>query len=480
MFELFVPFSTPLDYTALPDVFHQFMRLVPAILIFLITGTQGFCAPLPVRAVQTSDQMKQFLVQGGDFKQRSAVLRMATELRETVLKALSMPLEGYPAARPLLFNITPNLPQESVPLFEIIEDPGGLKIYVKLLPLDEEPRSGIERAMLSLILREIALRSETTEQAKSSRVPPSPPRWLVDVLLFRHHHKDPMFSPARLRPVLDKGALPSLAMLLSRPENDWTASSEEEVDSARALFWMLNNQEAAKDGFKELLQTDFSQNPLLLLRRCFPSLGNSDASLEKEWTLSFASFGTQNEIFSLDGPQTELHIKRLLELDLTDPTSGNRFTVSMEQFADCLRLPGIQNLLTTRRIEWLSLRERSHFLYRDVIDVYIQTCSQLARGNTTNVTQRLRAATLERESIAARLERITDHLNWFEAVAAPRSNTSRIKEFYQLLNARPPLSKAVSAALDKAEKHVNAQAELVEINELLDAAKQRQIDKQIK
>ena len=128
----------------------------------------------------------------------------------------------------------------------------------------------------------------------------------------------------------------------------------------------------------------------------------------------------------------------------------------------------------------MALRERSHFLYRDVIDAYIQVCSQLVRGNTANVSQRLRAATLERESIAARLERITDHLNWFEAVAAPRSNTSRIKEFYQLLNAQPPLSKAVSAALDKAEKHVKAQAELDEINELLDAAKQRQIDKQIK
>ena len=134
------------------------MRFVFAILICLITGTQGFCAPLPVRAVQTSDQMKQFLIQGGEFSQRSAVLRLATELRETVLNALSLRLEGYPKARPLLFNITPELPQESVPISEIIVDPGGLKIHVKMLPLDAEPRTGVERAILSLILSEIALR----------------------------------------------------------------------------------------------------------------------------------------------------------------------------------------------------------------------------------------------------------------------------------------------------------------------------------
>lgn len=456
------------------------MRFVPAILISLLLRAHGLGAPLPVRAVQTSDQMKQFLVQGGNFAQRSSVLRLASELRETVLKALALPLESYPEARPLLFSITPDLPEGSLPVFEMIEDPGGLKIHIKLLPLEEEPRSGIERTVVSLILSELALRPSTPDSAKSLLAPPSPPRWLVDVLLFKHHHKDPMFSTARLRPILDKGKLPSLAMILSRPENDWAASSEEEVDSARALFWMLHNQGAAKEGFAAVLKTDFSQDPLRLLQRCFPSLGNSDASLEKEWTLSFASFGTQNEILSLDGPQTEIHIKRLLELDLNDPITGNRFVVSMEHFSDCLRLPGIQNLLTTRRIEWIALRERSHFLYRDVIDIYIQTCGQLARGNTTNVIQRLQAATLERESIAARLERIHDHLNWFEAVAAPRANASRIKEFYQLLNAQTIPSKVVSEALDKAERHVKTQAEIAEINEILDAARQRQIDKQIK
>ena len=49
-------------------------------------------------------------------------------------------------------------------------------------------------------------------------------------------------------------------------------------------------------------------------------------------------------------------------------------------------------------------------------------CQALAAGRTTGILRQLQLATLERESVAARLERIRDYLNWFEAVAAPRND----------------------------------------------------------
>ena len=90
-------------------------------------------------------------------------------------------------------------------------------------------------------------------------------------------------------------------------------------------------------------------------------------------------------------------------------------------------------------------------MYTPVIDAYATACNALAAGKTTGILRQLQLATLERESVAARLERIRDHLNWFEAVAAPRLPSARLNEFYRILDARPPVSEAVRRALDKAE-----------------------------
>jgi len=62
---------------------------------------------------------------------------------------------------------------------------------------------------------------------------------------------------------------------------------------------------------------------------------------------------------------------------------------------------------------------------------------------------------LERESIAARLSRIRDHLNWFEAVAAPRLWTQQLAEFYRVLDELPPLSERTKAELDRAQREFN-------------------------
>ncbi|MEI7775762.1 MAG: hypothetical protein WCK17_13415, partial [Verrucomicrobiota bacterium] len=88
--------------------------------------------PPPVRAVQTTDQEHQLLVQGGVFPERVAVLRLASALREIVLKTLFVPLERYPKARPLLFLINPTQPAEIPASYQVIEDPGGVKIQLRL------------------------------------------------------------------------------------------------------------------------------------------------------------------------------------------------------------------------------------------------------------------------------------------------------------------------------------------------------------
>ncbi len=445
-----------------------------ALLVSLLFGTHTLAETGPplARVVQTSDQARQLLVNGGSFPQRVAVLRLAEELRETLLKALSLKQESYPIARPLLFVLSAEHPKETPPQIQAIEDPGGVKLQLRLAPLEGEASVAVERAILSALLMELSMRGQNAES------PPEPrptPRWLVDALLHKHHHTNPLFAPINLRPLLKSGQLPSPVALLARPEADLTPSTPEETDLARCLLALLTNRPEGVAGVQQMLRADFQPAPLRALQHCFPSLGHSEALLQREWTLAVAAYGTQQERISLDGPQTELEIQRLLQFELTDPATGNHFTFPLNQFADYRRLTGIQGVLAARQLEWIALRERGHFLYGPVLDVYASVCGDLAQGRTADVERRLREATLEQESVSARLSRIRDHMNWFEAVAAPREMSPRLAEFYRILDAqeRPKVSDAVRRALDKAEAQLQLQREKEDLDLALDEARHR-------
>jgi hypothetical protein len=236
-----------------------------------------------------------------------------------------------------------------------------------------------------------------------------------------------------------------------------------ETDLARCLLGFLLNRADGSEGIKSLLRADISDSTFQKLLACFHNLPRSEAELFREWTLHVATAGTQAERVALDGPQTEAEIRNLLLFDYTAPESGEHLIFSIEQFADILRLPGCREVLLARGLEWQSLRGRAHFLYFPVIDVYASACNALATGRTAGILRQLQLATLERESLAARLERIRDHLNWFEAVAAPRLPSPRLADFYRLLNTQPQVSNAVKEALDKAElelRQTEAQREI--------------------
>ena len=147
-------------------------------------------APPAVRPVQTMDQSHQLLVQGGTFAQRAAVLRLASELRDTLLKALFLSEESYPIARPIIFDLNPNQPPEVPADFQVLEDPGGIKLRVRMPPLEPEvsPRSEttvagiklsihmplpetwvspqIERTILSALVTEIAFTEAQIEEGR--------------------------------------------------------------------------------------------------------------------------------------------------------------------------------------------------------------------------------------------------------------------------------------------------------------------------
>ena len=436
-----------------------------------------------MRAVQTKDQEHQLLVQGGVFPQRVAVLRLASELRDTVLKALFVPLERYPVSRPLLFLINPMQPPEIPASFEIIEDPGGLKIQLRLAALGEEVPPQLERTIVTALLTELAMRPSSPEERSLNNRQNTvlvPPRWLVDALLYKYHHREVFFSPVRLRPVFEGNKIPDPQLLLARPENDIQASTDEEIELALCMLWMLSNRPESRSSMKSILKADFTQEPARRLQMLFPSLGNTDASLQKEWTLAIAAYGTQEEVVALDGSATQREIERLLQLELTEPNTGRHVMFPLEQFSDFVRLPGSHGALLSRQLEWIALRERCHFLYSAVAETYAVICGELAQGKTAGIARRLREATLERESVSARLSRIRDYMNWYQAVAAPRQNSAKLREFYRILDEKPAVSETVTKALDKMEAQLREDAEREDIVRVLDEIRRRKSEAGLK
>lgn len=436
---------------------------------------------------------------GGSFSQRVAVLRLAEELRETVLSVFAIPQESYPAARPLLFGLQPQKPKDTPPKIQVLEDPGGLKLHILLPPLEAPPSQdttfqspgGIkvkigqpapprpsdaptERSILAALLTELALRPDPQNPATNPQPGLLPQRWLVDAIYHKHHHRDPVLSPIFLRPLLESGAIPSPLPFLIRPEQDPTPSSPEEIDLARCLLSLFLSQPEGRASLRQLLRTDCTTSPLYAVQKCFPSLGQTEAELQRQWTLAVATYGTQHEMIAFDGPRTNSEIEKLLQLDITELDSDQYYSFPMEQFADYLRLKGIRQVLLARQLEWIALREKGHFLYNEVIAAYASICNDLAQGKTQGVTARFRQATLERESVSARLSRIRDHMNWFEAVAAPHNESPRMKEFYRILDERPTASPRLKQALDRAEEQVRREESGADVLRALEESKNRQ------
>lgn len=427
--------------------------------------------PAERRLEITSDQSRQLIISGGELRQRMALMRLLEGLRETTLRTLKQPLQAYPKARPILCVLMPEAWQQTQPRLELVEDPGGLKLQLMLPSANGLSPTQLQRTLLAALLGELAIRPLSASERTPILTPA--PRWMVDVLFHEHHRPNPLFAPINLRELIDSGHIPSPLPLLARPESEPVPSSPLETDLARCLLGFLINRADGPEGILSLLRTDLSAQTLGRLLSCFPNLPRSEPELLREWTLHVAATGTQAERVALDGPQTEAEVRDLLLFDYTSPETGRHSVFSLEQFTEILGLPGCREVLLARQLEWESLRSRAHFLYFPVIDAYAATCGALAAGRTAGIQRQLQLATLERESLSARLERIRDHLNWFEAVAAPRIPSPRLEEFYRILDGRPRPSVALIDALDKAEQQLQQSETQRDIETVLEEVRNR-------
>lgn len=405
-----------------------------------------------------------------DFSRRTSVLRAAVEIRDHVLACLSQAKVSYPRARPVQIFLYPDRPPGNVGA-ETVEAPDGLVFRMMLSVREDVDGEPFVRAMVKIVLREIGMRPDASLDSIPERV--RLPRWLVDGLMHAWIQPNSLASLDELRLLFSKAEMPSLDSFLLREEDVGAPSSALELSIGRCLISMLSNRADTSSGFFDLLHSDPFTAPYVALSRCFPSLGGTEPEIQKAWALQMASSATQRSHITMTGEESEGAIQRLVEIDVISSSTLKRVCYPMESFDEYLRLPGMRSVLQVRQAEFLALGTKVHFLYSEVVALYASLCGDLMQGRLVGLPVRFRQARLERESIAARLSRIRDFMNWYEATPAAGSSAAEFKEFYRLLDEGEKARAPISAALDALESKSRKAEEEADLGRVLDESRGR-------
>ena len=405
-----------------------------------------------------------------DFSRRTSVLRAAVEVRDHVLACLSQPKVSYPRARPVQIFLYPERPLGSVGT-ETVEAPDGFVFRLMVSAREDFDGEPFVRAVVKIVLCEMGMRAGSVLDSSPERV--RLPRWLVDGLMHAWMQPNALASLDELRVFFSKDAMPSLESVLLREEEAGGASSELELSIGRCLISMLSNRADTASGFFELLHCDPLTAPYAALSRCFPSLGSTESDVQKAWALQTASTATQRSRITMTGEESEAAIQRLVEIDVISSSTLKRVSCPIEDFDEYLRLPGMKSVLQLRQAEFLSLGTKVHFLYSEVVALYVSLCGDLMQGRLAGLPSRFRQAKLERESIAARFSRVRDFMNWYEAMPKPGGIPTEFKEFYRLLDEGEKARAPISAALDVLESRSRKAEDEADLGRVLDESRGR-------
>jgi hypothetical protein len=157
-------------------------------------------------------------------------------------------------------------------------------------------------------------------------------------------------------------------------------------------------------------------DPINLLLQNFPSLGKSEASLEKWWTLGLARFSASDRYHALSVAETDARLAPILNLEIvTDTKKGTKTPFTLEDYKKFVKLRMAKPALQSQAAALAALLPKAHPLLRPVLTEYQRIATSLAQGKTRNIEEALGSIGNYRMMIVERTDKITDYMNWFEA-----------------------------------------------------------------
>jgi hypothetical protein len=407
--------------------------------------------PLPERSVSSS---RQFVVHGPDGGLRGAICDLAERTKKDALGLLQQPDQWK---TPIVINAQypqANLPEAPAARLNFSQTGFGLKFQLDLSIAPDADAHAVERELLRAILLEIIYRAEPNTPAGTAYV--QPPDWLLEGILA-------------LGPEVDRAALAeSLGTLVAShkimPLEDFLRQRPDLLESASQVLYrahsaaLLSMLLETPDGRANLIRfvaglTRASNDPLADLQTHFPALRGETDKLQKAWLHSVARSSARERYRLLGCDETERELAQMLRMEVRDGTQSAS-VYALEEFSRFVPLPGATAALEKLTHELLLLSGRANPLHRPVIAEYQKIVSQIARGKTKKIPDRLARARETREHISRRMSAIGDYLNWFEATQA-RTDSGVFREYLKAaelaLEREPRRRDPISVYLDSLE-----------------------------
>jgi hypothetical protein len=381
-----------------------------ALLCVLVSARAARPSP-PERSISTS---RQFLVYGADVRLRGAICELAEEAKRDVLQLLDRRDEW---TTPIVVHAQypqSNRPEAARAALSFAQTGFGLRLQLDLTISSDASRLEIRRELLHAILLEMIYRRKTTLPAGASYV--SPPDWLLDGIPPRQSDFDQGELINLLRPPLNAHKITPLEEFL-RPRKlsgfDAPSRSLYRAYSFALVDLLLHLPEGRGrlDRFIADLSST-SNDPMADLGDHFPELLDADRA-EKAWSshIAWLAAGQSFQMFSAE--ETERKLGELLSSRIPGTARESRFR--LDEYPRFIRNAPAKLALARLSLELSALTLRASPMYRQLICDYEKITALLARGKTIGVADRLTRLQESRNRIAARVQKIDDYMNWFEA-----------------------------------------------------------------
>ncbi|MDD5349814.1 MAG: hypothetical protein PHQ12_06350 [Chthoniobacteraceae bacterium] len=401
---------------------YRLFLLVAAALALLLPGTGRTQEPVQ-RSISKSGQ---FVVYCPDIRLRLAVMGYAETAKHDVLETLGL---GDHWKFPIVIDLRkPASTDTGRPLSQVslIQTDGGWKTEIDVeLREGEFKKIRFPQLVIRAILLELAYRDHPPEIGV---VYPQPPSWLIEGLAQTMQTRATGIQPdaALFRQLIETGRLPKIADFLKSNVDAMDPTSLAVHDAcAASLLDLLAGTPGGKSGLARLIKglPDSNGNDMELLLKYFPALGGNETALEKWWTLGLAHTSAADSHLALSVPETDARLTPLLKLTLvTDPKTKATTDYAITDYKAYLKNPDAKPALMESFKGLAVLLSQAHPLMRPVVWEYQRIAGELARGKTRGMDKALEAIAGYRQLIVARMDKIDDYLNWYEATQMPEQS----------------------------------------------------------
>jgi hypothetical protein len=390
------------------------MKLTPrwiyrAIFLLPLINSSLLSAPLE-RSVSTS---RQFIIYGANAPVRGAVSDLAEQTKINLLGVLQQRDQWK---TPIIINLQfpqANLPEIPPAAFYFSQTGFGLKLQLDLTIAADVNPLAIRRELLRAVILELIYRNQP-DIAPGTRYA-QPPDWLLEGLLA--------MAPGQDKAPLVEAAATSSGPTKIMPLEKFLRQKPGQLDSpgqllyraySLALIQLLVDDTNGRSQLGRYIESlsRASNDPLADLKAQFPALARDD--IDRVWRASVARLGSAHSHQLLTFAETQRKLDDLLLVKTPDAV-GLPKTSRLEDFTHVKISPTQKVVLNGLSQELLLLAASANPIMRPIVTEYQKIAQRLAAGKRNGLAGRIAHLKTVRAKLSARMDKIDDYMNWFEA-----------------------------------------------------------------